>query len=431
MLGFKSVHDIVRVDDLLAGELPLLMGAGPVPLADSVARANTLMINHLGSTMDTVLEQVMQMGAYLFQSSDATILGVAGPASAGLEMAVSNLVTPATRVLSVCNGHFGMRIAEMAARAGGEVVRLTTPPFHAAAADDVARELRRGRYGVLTICHGETSHTVHNTALPEICRIARAQGCLVLVDAVCTLGAMPFQMADWHIDAAVVGGQKALGAIPGVALVAFSPRAWARIEARREASAHWCLDARLAADFWLRRAYHYTAPVPGILALHEALRLYCEETPDERFLRHRRCSHALQAGLRALGLSFAVEPGVRLQTVLGVRLPDGVDARALRESMSRESGVDISGAFGLDIVRIGQMAEQCRAPNLLRTLRALAAALAEQHCEADLAAALAVTKRLLNDAASGRVRLPPNPPSGYTRMRDASVPAEEPEVQPE
>jgi hypothetical protein len=233
MLGFKSVHDIVRVDDLLAGELPLLMGAGPVPLADSVARANTLMINHLGSTMDTVLEQVMQMGAYLFQSSDATILGVAGPASAGLEMAVSNLVTPATRVLSVCNGHFGMRIAEMAARAGGEVVRLTTPPFHAAAADDVARELRRGRYGVLTICHGETSHTVHNTALPEICRIARAQGCLVLVDAVCTLGAMPFQMADWHIDAAVVGGQKALGAIPGVALVAFSPRAWARIEARR------------------------------------------------------------------------------------------------------------------------------------------------------------------------------------------------------
>ena len=32
---------------------------------------------------------------------------------------------------------------------------------------------------------------------------------------------------------------------------------------------------------------------------------------------------------------------------------------------------EIAGAFGLNIVRIGQMGEQCRAPNLFRVLHAL------------------------------------------------------------
>jgi aspartate aminotransferase-like enzyme len=425
MLESKSVHNIMRIDDLLAGDLPLLMGAGPVPLAESVARANTLVINHLGDTMHTVLTQLVQMAAHLFQSPDATILGVAGPASAALEMAVSNLVTPGMRVLSVCNGQFGKRIAEMATRAGGDVACLIAEPFCAVDPDDVASELRRGRYDLLTICHGETSHTVHNVALPEICRLARAQGCLVLVDAVCTLGAMPFQMADWHIDAAVVGGQKALGAIPGVSLAAFSPRAWKRIEARRDIQPHWCLDAKLAADFWLRRAYHYTAPVPGLLALHEALRLYCEETPEQRFFRHRRCSHALQAGLQALGFSFAVDPRERLQTVLGVCLPNGIDSSALRASMSRESQVDISGAFGLDIVRIGQMAEQCRPPHLLRTLRALASALAEQGFVSDLGAALAVTQRLLKEERPAGTYRSKHTPSDRTRTPAGSARAVE------
>ena len=40
---------------------------------------------------------------------------------------------------------------------------------------------------------------------------------------------------------------------------------------------HWCLDAVRAQRFWGEHQYHYTAPVPGILALYEALRLVCDE----------------------------------------------------------------------------------------------------------------------------------------------------------
>ena len=64
---------------------------------------------------------------------------------------------------------------------------------------------------------------------------------------------------------------------------------------RRVRQPHWCLDALRAQTFWGSQQYHYTAPVPGILALHEALRQICEETLPARFERHRVSSIALQA----------------------------------------------------------------------------------------------------------------------------------------
>jgi alanine-glyoxylate transaminase / serine-glyoxylate transaminase / serine-pyruvate transaminase len=52
--------------------------------------------------------------------------------------------------------------------------------------------------------------------------------------------------------------------------------------------------------------------------------------------------------------------------------------------------VEISGAFGLDIVRIGQMGEQCRASNLFRVLHALGAAMAREGATIDASAGMAM-----------------------------------------
>jgi aspartate aminotransferase-like enzyme len=45
------------------------------------------------------------------------------------------------------------------------------------------------------MAHGETSCGIHTIELPEICRYAKEQGALTIVDAVVTLAAMPVQMA--------------------------------------------------------------------------------------------------------------------------------------------------------------------------------------------------------------------------------------------
>ncbi len=362
---------ISPLDGLLPEEPLLMMGAGPVPIPARVAAANSIVINHLGSTMSQIVEQVKRMSSYVFQSEHARILGVAGPGSAAMEMAVVNLVEPGDVVLSVCNGYFSNRLAEMSERAGADVIRLQVSGEQAVSVEDVKVHIETHRPRVLTIVQGETSNTVCNHTLPEICRLAREHDCLIIVDAVCTLSTMPLEMDAWGIDAVITGGQKGLSSIPGVSLIAFSPRAWQSTLERKTPMRHWCLDAQLANRFWYGKSYHYTAPVSGVLALHEALRLVCNETLPKRFARHLRSSKALQAGIEGMGLTLSVAEAHRLNSVVGINLPSGLESAALLDHMSSVYRVEISGSFGTDIVRIGQMGEQSRAHNIFRTLHAL------------------------------------------------------------
>lgn len=185
------------LDTILPDEPLLMMGAGPVPIPAKVAAANGIVINHLGDTMSRIIAQVKVMSRYVFQTESFHILGVAGPGSAAMEMAVANLVAPGDRVLSVCNGFFSGRLAEMATRVGGAVTRLNMDEGKAADPEAVTRMIAECEPKVLTIVQGETSNTVYNAALPQICHAAKAVGCLVIVDAVCTLSTMPLHMDDW------------------------------------------------------------------------------------------------------------------------------------------------------------------------------------------------------------------------------------------
>ena len=255
------------------------------------------------------------------------------------------------------------------------------------------RALSKARYDVVTMAHGETSCGVKLVDLPEVCRLAKEHGALTIVDAVVTLAAMPVPMDDWGIDVCLTGGQKALSSIPGVSICAFSDDAWRAVERHPGPRPHWCYDALRAQRFWGEQQYHYTAPVPGVLALHEALRLVAEETLERRFVRHQMCSLAMQAGVTAMGLSLFTPKDVRLNSVLAISLPDGVDSARVRAYMTNAYRVEISGAFGLNIVRVGQMGEQCRSHNLLKTLYALGRSFTNEGARLDVAAGMAALEQ--------------------------------------
>ena len=388
---------IVPLEHILPDEPLLMMGAGPVPIPQKVAAANSIVINHLGDTMNRVIEQVKDMGRYVFQTDSSHVMGVSGPGSAAMEMAIANLVMPGERVLCIANGYFSLRMAEIVRRVRAEPTLLEVPHNEGADVALVERALQQGNYSAITLVQGETSNTVCNTNLEQIAKMAKRYGCLVIVDAVCTLSTMPLAMDTWQVDAIITGGQKGLSSIPGVSLLAFSEAAWAKKIARREELPfHWCLDAQLADKFWNQKSYHYTAPVSGILALHEALRLVCEETLPQRFERHLRCSEALQAGIETMGLKLLIEKQHRLNSVVGIVVPDHVSADVVRAHMSNVHKVEISGAFGLNILRIGQMGEQSRAYNLFRTLHALGSSMRAAGAELDLPAGMAEMERVLS-----------------------------------
>ncbi|WP_420978766.1 pyridoxal-phosphate-dependent aminotransferase family protein [Burkholderia gladioli] len=362
---------VVPLDAILPEEPLLMMGAGPVPIPAAVAKANAIVINHLGATMSKIIEQVKEMARYVFQTRSKWVLGVAGPGSAAMEMAIANLAWRGTRVLSIRNGFFSARMAEMATRIGAELSYLDVPDREAASLEAVAEAIARERPEIVTIVHGETSNTVWNSQLKEIAALAKAAGALVVVDAVCTLSTMPLEMDAWGIDAVITGGQKGLSSIPGVSLVAFSEDAWERTKQRPELNAHWCLDMSLAENFWHKAGYHYTAPVSGVLAL--------------------------QAGVTALGLELYAPEACRLNSVVGIRAPEGLTPSLICGHISKQYQVEISGSFGPPIVRIGQMGEQCREHNLFRTLHAFGRTMVNLKVPVDLSGGVAALEQALSN----------------------------------
>ena len=132
---------IEPLDDILPDEPLLMMGAGPVPIPARVAAANSIVINHLGDTMAQIVDQVKRMSAYVFQTQSARILGVAGPGSAAMEMAVTNLVEPGDGCVCVCNGFFSNRLAELVDRAQGTAIRLNVDSGSGATVESVIEHL--------------------------------------------------------------------------------------------------------------------------------------------------------------------------------------------------------------------------------------------------------------------------------------------------
>ena len=394
-LDISIPQNIVPLDNILPDEPLLMMGAGPVPIPARVAAANGIVINHLGDTMSQIIDQVKTMSRYVFQTQNGTILGVAGPGSAAMEMAIANIVVPGNTVLNICNGFFSNRLWELSKRIGAKTVKLEVAKSESVSPEQVEDYIITHKPDVITIVQGETSNTVCNRSLPEIAALAKRYDCLLIVDAVCTLSTMELNMDKWGVDAVITGGQKGLSCIPGISLIGFSEKAWEHIKNRQDCLQHWCLDAKLADKFWNQSSYHYTAPVSGILAIHEALRLICTETLPVRFARHQRCSLALQNGIEAMGLSLHVAPDSRLNSVVGINVPEATDPKTLLADMSERYRVEISGSFGPNIVRIGQMGEQCRAHNLFRTLHALGSSLRTLQAEVDIPAGIAALESKL------------------------------------
>jgi aspartate aminotransferase-like enzyme len=390
-----SPPETQNLDSILPSEPLLLMGAGPVPISHAVARANGVVINHLGETMDEVIRNVKIMGRYAFQTVSEKIIGVSGPASAAMEMAITNLLWPGRSILALSMGTFSGRMAEMAEGVGADVTVVESTGIQPVRIEEVQEAFSKKHFDVITMAQGETSCGVIMNCLPEVARIAKEHGALVIVDAVCTLTTMPMQMDEWGVDVAIAGGQKGLSSIPGVSLIAFSEDAWKAIRSRKVRQPHWCLDALRAQTFWGSQQYHYTAPVPGILALYEALRQICEETLPARFERHRVSSIALQTGIETMGLKLFVPIKDRLNSVVAINTPEDTDSAQIRKIMSKRFNVEVSGAFGLDILRIGQMGEQCRSHNLFKVLYALGMSCRQQGVDLDVSLGMAELERNL------------------------------------
>ncbi|GAB4574374.1 MAG: alanine--glyoxylate aminotransferase family protein [Anaerolineae bacterium] len=353
----------------------ILLGPGPSMVPPRVLRVMaTPPVGHLDAAYLKIMDATQELLQTVFGTSNALTLVVPGTGSAGMEAAVANMVEPGTPVLVCANGYFGLRIAEMARRYGGQVRTLTRPWGEVFTADDVRAALEEAPAEVVAIVHGETSTGALQPIAP-IAEVVHAAGGVLIVDTVASLGGVPFSVDEAGADVCYTGSQKCLSAPPGLAPITLSPRAVERLEQRTTPVTSWYLDLMLLRQYWdERRVYHHTGPVNMGVALYEALRLVVEEGLEVRWQRHRACAEQLWAGLEALGLAMHVPPEHRLASLTTVRVPEGVDEATIRREMMTRYNIEISGGLGElkgKVWRVGLMGYSARPENVLLLLAAL------------------------------------------------------------
>lgn len=372
----------------------ILMGPGPSEVPTRVLQAAARpTIGHLDPAFQGLMEEVKSGLARLFRASDHACIPLPGPGTAGMEAAMLNLLEPGEVAVIAVNGLFGARMAEMAQRAGAEVVLVDHEWGQPVDPAKVEAALWARGAKVLAMVHAETSTGALSDPAP-ICAMAREHGALTVVDCVTSLGGIPVNAAEWGADVLYAGTQKCLSAPPGLAPFAFNGRAKAAIQARKTAPRTWLNDLSLLMSYWGGeggRAYHHTAPINAIYGLHEALVALFEEGQEAVQARHQRMHEALASGLASLGLDFQVAKPHRLPQLNAVRVPDGVDELMVRQRMLDRFGVEIGAGLGPlkgKIWRIGLMGASASPRHVRMGLTALAEALAAQGQTASIADAL-------------------------------------------
>jgi alanine-glyoxylate transaminase/serine-glyoxylate transaminase/serine-pyruvate transaminase len=241
--------------------------------------------------------------------------------------------------------------------------------------------------------HAETSTGALSDA-KTLCALARKHDCLSIVDAVTSLGGSELLVDDWGIDAVYAGTQKCLSCTPGISPVSFSSRAVDVIKSRRTRVQSWFLDTNLVMGYWgsnAKRAYHHTAPVNALYALHESLVMLQEEGIKNAWHRHAHNHLALRAGIEAMGLSFIVDEPYRLPQLNSVTIPEGIDEARVRARLLNEFNLEIGaglGALAGKVWRIGLMGHSSRAENILLCLGALETVLHDMGARIHIGAAL-------------------------------------------
>jgi len=371
----------------------VLMGPGPSGAHPRVLKAMTApILGHLDPEFLRIMDDCNDMLREVMGTSNRITLATPGTGTSGMEAAVMNLVEPGDKVVVGICGYFGERIAVMAERAGGEVTRVQTAwgsPTDIAGVEAAVRAA--GNVKVIGIVHAETS-TGAQTPVEPFAKLAKESGALLLVDCVTSLGGVPVTADAWGADAVYSGTQKCLSAPPGMAPLTMSPRAWDAVKAREVPCNSWYLDLSLLEAYWdERRAYHHTAPISMVYALHEALALVLDEGLEHRWARHERNGRALQAGLEAMGLVLHADAGYRLPVLTTVRIPDGVNDAEVRGALLNRNSIEIGGGLGdlrAKVWRIGLMGESSTPGNVLLVLNSLGKILREQGFSADIRAAV-------------------------------------------
>jgi aspartate aminotransferase-like enzyme len=313
------------------------------------------MINHRGKEFGEILNSVAVRLKQVFQTKGDVLL-LTSSGTGGLEAAIVNMLSPGDKVLSVSNGVFGERFADIAEHYGAKVEHLNSEWGKAVDLEDIRKALKTdGEIKAVLVTHNETSTGMTND-LSKISAIVKESDKLLLVDAISSLGCIDLPVDDWQCDVVITGSQKGWMIPPGLAMVSVSEKAWQAHTHAKMPRYYW--DFTRAKDYLERGQTPWTPAISICYALDTALDLMLHEGLPNIFARHARVAQVARSGIKSLGLSLFCEENYASNTVTAVSASDKLDVPKLIQILREEYDVVIAGGqrkLSGKIFRIGHL----------------------------------------------------------------------------
>src|SRR5665213_3273615 len=350
---------------------------GPTNMPDEVLRAmHRPALDIYSDQMVNLTESLLSDLSKLFATQGKSYIYIANGHGAW-EAVLSNVLSRGDKILVLESGRFAIGWGKAAALMGVEVEVLKGDWRRAVRAAEVEARLRQDRdhriKAILVVQVDTASGAVND--IEAIGKAIKAAGhpALFMVDAVASLGCMPFEMDAWGIDVAMSGSQKGLMTPPGLGFVAANDRAREVHKKANLRTPYWDWTEREGPEHY--RKYAGTAPVHLLFALRQAVDMLFEEKLENVFLRHSLLAEAVRRAVavwaegQVLGFNIA-EPAERSNTVTTVVMKNGHDPEKLHKYCKEKCGVVLGvgiGELAGQAFRIAHMGH-INAPMILGTL---------------------------------------------------------------
>jgi alanine-glyoxylate transaminase / serine-glyoxylate transaminase / serine-pyruvate transaminase len=326
---------------------------GPTTLPDEVLRAmHRPAVDIYAGPLLALTDSLLADMSRLFRTKGRSYIYIANGHGAW-EAALTNVLSKGDKVLVLESGRFALGWGNAAAFLGAEVEVLKGGWRRAVRPADVEARLREDKAGeikAILIAHIDTSSGVVND-IEAIGKAIKAAGheALFMVDAVASLGCVPFEMDAWGVDVAMSGSQKGLMSPPGLGFVAANDRACAAHTRAGLRTPYWDWTARDGKVHYQK--YAGTPPEHLLFALRAALDMIFAEGFDEVFRRHHLLAEAVRRAVTvwAEGKAFdfnIVTPSERSDTVTTILMADGCDPGPLQDYCNTKCGVVLGTGFG-------------------------------------------------------------------------------------
>jgi aspartate aminotransferase-like enzyme len=315
------------------------------------------MINHRGPEFAAMQSRIMERLKLFFRTqNEVYVMTCSG--TGVMEAAIVNTLSPGDRVLSVSIGEFGDRFFDIAEAYGCDVTKLAFEPGTPADPQAIADALKADSgYKAVLVTHNETSTGVTN----DVAAISKAirgvsPDILLIVDAISSLGCIPYAADAWDVDVSTTCSQKGFMIPPGLAFISLSPRAWQAYANSKIQKYYY--DIGKAKSYAERGQTPFTPAVSLYYGLDLGLDLMEKEGMEQVNARHAAIGEYTRAKARALGLKMLAEGPHASNTVTSILVPEGINAGELLSILNSDYDTVLASGQGKlagKIVRIGHM----------------------------------------------------------------------------